>query len=123
MVGSEADYKLDDKTDLFSEVLALDANQNYEQQKKDLKTSQSDGAKQAKLCNEIFDYIHIARCHRLFFLAWYNDLTYTQSEDGSSPKILPTSCCNGPSCNSVELGYFQQKPFIDTTTAKVTKVD
>lgn len=56
-------------------------------------------------------------------MAWYDDLTYAQSEDGSSPKALPTSCCNGPSCNSVEPDYIQREPFIDTTTAKVTEVD
>lgn len=40
VTSSEADYNLDDKkTDPFSEVLTMDVDQNWKQQKKDLKVS------------------------------------------------------------------------------------
>lgn len=119
---AEAEYELDEKTDLFSEIFATEANQSQKQQKKNHKTSRSDVAKHANLSIKIFDYIHVARCHRLFFLTWYDDLTSAQSKDSLS-KSLPTSCCNRQSCNSVEPDYLQQASFIDKTTVKVTEVD
>lgn len=62
----------------------------------------------------------MTRCQRLFFLAWYNDLTYAQSEDTQE---LPVPCCNVPSYNFIEPNYIQQESFMDTTTATVMEVD
>lgn len=120
---SECDLELDADADLFSGMLASDADQNRRQQKKELQANQTDAAKRSKLPNEIFDYIHVARCRRLFSLAWYEDLTYAQSDDSSSPTALPIPCCNGPSCNSTEPSYTQREPFVDTTTKKATEAD
>ena len=67
---SEGDFELDEKANPFSGILASDADQNQRQRKKELKANETDAAKRAKLPNEIFDYIHVARCRRLFSLAW-----------------------------------------------------
>ena len=120
----ESDFELNKEADLFSRMLVLDANQNQRQRKKDLKANKIDVEKRAKLPHKIFDYIHIASCWKLFFLAWYDNLTYIQSNDSSTPLVaLPTTCCNGPSCSSTKSLYTQQELFIDTTTIKITKAD
>lgn len=62
VVKSENDFELDEKANLFLEILALDANQNQRQRKKELKINKTDVVKQAKLFNKIFNYIDIARC-------------------------------------------------------------
>lgn len=120
---SECDLELDEEADLFSGMLASDADQNRRHQKKDLQANQTDAAKRTKLPNEIFDYIHVARCRRLFSLAWYEDLTYAQSDDLSSPTALPIPCCNGLSCNLIEPSYTPRELFVDTTTKKATEAD
>lgn len=66
----------DDQDDLIAAFFATKADEQQIQKKKDKKANQSDAAKQAKLRDKIIDYIHIAQCRRLFFLAWYDDLTY-----------------------------------------------
>lgn len=58
----EGDFELDKEADLFSGILASDADQNQNRWKKELKANKTDAAKQAKLHNEIFDYIHVAKC-------------------------------------------------------------
>lgn len=118
IASSEADLDIDKGVDLFD--LATDVDQDRSQRKKEKKTSQTDVAKCAKLPNKIFDYIHIARCRKLLSLAWYNDMTYTQSED---TKELPVPCCNGPSCNSIEPDFIQQESFIDTTNPPIIETD
>lgn len=62
------------------------------------------------------------RWRRLFSLAWYNNLTYAQNKDSTS-KVLPITCCNRPSSNSIKPDYIKQKLFIDTTTLKFLEVD
>lgn len=125
VAGSECDLELDEEVDLFSRILASDADQNRRQQKKEQQTNLTDTAKRATLLNEIFDYIHIARCRRLFSLAWYDNLTYAQSDDSSAPApaALPITYCNDPSCRSTEPSYTQREPFIDMTTTKTTEAD
>ena len=121
---SEGDFELDEEADLFSGMLASDADQNQKQRKKELKANEIDDAKRAKPPNQIFDYIHVARYRRLFSLPWYDDLTYAQSNDSSILAVaLPTPCCNGPSCSSTELSYTQRECFIDRTTTKITKAN
>ena len=118
---SKGDFELDKEANLFSGMLASDADQNQRQRKKELKASKIYAAKRAKLLKEIFDYIYVAKCQKLFSLAWYDYLTYAQSNDSSTSAIaLPTTCCNRLSCSSRELLYTQQEPFIDTTTTKIT---
>ncbi len=70
IVGSKNEDKLVKETDLFFRVLATEADQSRRQQKKDHKTSQLVIAKRANLSKEIFYYIHVARCRRLYFLVW-----------------------------------------------------
>ena len=125
VAGLECDLELNKEVDLFSRILASDADQNRRQQKKELQTNLTNAAKQAKLPNEIFDYIHIAKYRRLFFLAWYDNLTYAQSNDSFAPAAaaLLIACCNGLSYRSTEPSYIQRKPFIDMTTTKTTEAD
>ena len=119
----EADVDFDKRADFFLGVLATNVEQDCSKKKKEKQASHTNAAKCAKLSNEIFDYIHIACCQRLFSLAWYNDLTYAQSEDISPPKELPVLCCHGPSCNSIEPDYIQRESFINITTPTTTEVD
>lgn len=58
----EGNFELDKEADLFSRMLASDADQNQRQRKKELNANKTDAAKQAKLLKKIFDYIHVARC-------------------------------------------------------------
>lgn len=103
-----SDFELDEEANLFSGILALDVDQNQRQRKKELKANKTDTAKQVKLLNEIFDYIHIAKCQKLFSLAWYDNLMYAQSNNSSTPAVIfPPSCCNGLSCSSTELLYIE----------------
>lgn len=120
---SEGDFELDKEAVFFSGILATDADQDRRQRKKELQANQTGAAKRSKLPNEIFDYIHVARCQRPFSLAWYKDLTYAQRNDSSSPAALPIPCCNCTSCNSAEPSYTQRNPFVNTTTTNTTKVD
>lgn len=103
---SERDFKLNEQADLFSRMLASDADQNQRQQKEEFKANKTDAVKRGKLLNEIFDYIHVARCQTPFSLAWYNNLTYAQSNDSSTLTVtLPTPYGNGPSCSSTKPLY------------------
>lgn len=123
---SEAAEFDDDQDDLIAAFLATEADEQQIQKKKDKKANQSDAAKRAKLPDEIFDYIHVAQYRRLFSLAWYDDLTYADQEqiDGSiTKKALPTACCNGPSCKSVEPEFLHREPFIQSKVIKHTESD
>lgn len=66
---SEADVNFAKGADFFLGALATDAEQDHFKKKKEKQASEIDAAKRAKLSNEIFDYIHVARCQRLFSLA------------------------------------------------------
>lgn len=81
------------------------------------RTSASDAEKRAKLPDEIFNYIHTAKCRRLFSLDWYDDTSYAPSKDGYI-QPLPNPCCNGFSCKSPDPEYLNQVPFTDTTAVK-----
>ncbi len=122
IAGTEAEFKINDEADLLSELFFTEVDEEQRQRKKDKQANQTDAAKRAKLPNEIFDYIYVARCRCLFALAWYDNLIYAQSEN-SAPKALPIACCNGPSCKSMEPEYTQREEFIDTATPKITEVD
>lgn len=100
---SVADLEVDEfynpaTTQLF-DILTTEAKQEFQARRSKKKTSKSDAKKRAKLPDEIFDYIHVAKCRRLFTLAWYDDKTYTPSNDGLT-KALPILYCNGSSCKS-----------------------
>lgn len=121
---SECDFELDEEADLFSGILASNADQNRRQRKKEVKANQTDVEKRAKLPNEIFDYIYVARCQRLFSLAWYDNLTYAQGDDSSTPAVaLLIPCYNSPNCSSTEPLYILRESFIDTTITKTTEAD
>ena len=122
--GSETDFDINhnDEADLISGVLATEVNETHFNRKKERKISKSDAAKRANLPNEIFDYIYVARCRRLYSLAWYDDMTYAQNDAHlKAEKALPQPCCNGPSCRSQEPDFMIREPFIDTSTPKYTE--
>ena len=79
--------------------------------------SATNAEKQAKLPNKIFNYIHTAKCRRLFLLDWYDDVTYAASEEGLI-KALPNPYCNGSSFQSSNPEFLNRPPFIDTTPVK-----
>ena len=123
---SGADFDLDDadKADLVSGVPATKADKSRISKKKEGRSNKSDAAKRANLPDEMFEYIHVAQCQRLYSLAWYDDMTYAQSSDNSgATKTLPQPCCNGPRCQSEEPEFMKRDSFIDTSTPKYMEND
>lgn len=117
LTGSEAtDSDLSDDVDPMATLLATEAEASLEKRKKARLSRKNHLSKRAKIPDDIFDYINIARCRRLFSLAYYDDLTYAQEKGSKSNKALPTACCNGPSCNSPEPEYLQREPFMEQAT-------
>lgn len=104
---SEAERFDIEDADLFLGLFITDADENHLKKKKQRHASKTDAQKRAKLLDENFVYIHVARYRRLFSLAWYGDMTYAEeasvhpgstSNNLPSNKPLPTHGCNGPSC-------------------------
>lgn len=122
IIGSEADFDNIDDDDVMATLLATDAEGSRNKAKKDQQTNRTNEKKRENLADEIFDYIHVARCRRLFSLAWYDDMTYAEQEDGLT-KSLPTLCCNGPSCLSPEPEFLQREPFITSSPTKFSEID
>ena len=115
---AESDDGHVDETDLLSALLATEREAEKKKQSANKRTSKSDAARRASLPNEIFDYIHVAPCRRLFSLAWYDDMTYAVNEESSSGKALPVLCCNGSGCQSPEPAFIKQKLHFDTYFTK-----
>ena len=112
---SEADVDFDKEADSFFGALVTDVKQDcFKKRKK---------SKPVKLPNEIFDFIHIIRCQKLFSLTWNDDLTYVQSEDVSFPKELLVPYCNRPCFNFTKPDYIQRKSFINITTLIIIEVN
>lgn len=105
-------------TDQLFDMLTTDVEDKSCSKKSKKQTFKTNAAKQDNLPNEIFDYIHAAKCRRLFFLAWYDDQTYI-----SASKTLPDPCCNGPSCSSDDLECLKKTPFIKHIPIKYTETD
>ncbi|MCJ1348467.1 hypothetical protein MMC31_006699 [Peltigera leucophlebia] len=136
VTSSVADFEADgfdlEDADLFSGLIITDADENQLKKKKARQASKSDAQKRANLPDEIFDYIHVARCKRLFSLAWYGDMTYAEETLHNNPsqlletpsrKALPEFCYNGPSCKSQEPDYILREPFINTVPTKHTEAE
>ena len=124
--GSETDFDINynDKADLISGFLAIEADETHFNQKKERKISKSEAAKRANLPDEIFDYIYVVRCQRLYSQAWYDDMTYARNNaHPKAKKALLQPCCNRPSYRSQEPDFMAREPFIDTSTPKYTESD
>ena len=106
-----------DETDLLSTLLATESEAQKKQRSAKKRTSKNDAAKRASLPNDIFDYIHVAPCRRLYSLALYDDMTYASLTEHSG-KALPDLCCNVSGCRSVEPDYLKQGLHFDTEPAK-----
>lgn len=71
----DVDFNLN-KNDI--EVLLIaKVDDSLKWQKKNKKAKFNHVAKNAKMSDEIFDYVHVSLCQRWFLLIWYNDLIYT----------------------------------------------
>lgn len=117
-------HALEDQ-DLIASVLSIEGDQDKfaKQQSRKRTSNKTEAEKRRNLPNEIFEYIHVARYRRLFSLAWYNDITYTMSDDAGITKPLPILCCNGPDGLSAKPDYLKREPFIDLTPTKFTETD
>lgn len=126
-IGSDIDFDQEgfdqEDSDLLTALLGTEA----EEKKTSKRVSKSDAAKRALLPDEIFDYIHTAKCRRLFSLAWYDDFTYAAISDSAnqlSAKALPSPCCNGPSCLSLLPNFLSERePFIKTTSVTYSEAE
>lgn len=74
----------------------------------------------------------MARCRKLFVLAWYSDITYAESEkiaqnnsfcSSLSRKAPLEFCYNGLNYKSQELDYILREAFINVTLPKHTEVE
>lgn len=119
VADSEAEAFDIEDANLFGELIITDADKSQQKRKKQRQSSKTDAPKRARLPDELFDYIHVAGCRRLFSLAWYGDTTYANIDQNP----LPSSCCNGSTCKSQEPDYFQREAFIDDTPTKYTEND
>lgn len=75
-IGSDIDFDQEGFDQEDSDLLTALLGTETEEKKTSKRVSKSDAAKRASLPDEIFDYIHTAKCRRLFSLAWYDDFTY-----------------------------------------------
>lgn len=108
----------DSGTNELFDLLTPEAEEVSRNKKHKKKASQTDAAKRANLPDEIFDCIHVAKCRRLFSLAWYDNETYV-----SPSTALPTPCCNGPSCNSEDPEYLQRASLVNTAPVRYTEIE
>ena len=120
ITGFEQEFDQPDTENLL--LLATEGEDEMVKKKNEKKANKSDAEKRANLSNEIFDYIHVAPCRRLFLLAWYDDMTYAKNADGSMLS-LPTFCCNGHGCNSTTPDFLSREDFIDVSPVTYTEVD
>lgn len=122
--GEELDEGSIKDSDLLSSLLATEAETKQNTCLAKKKANKTDLQKRASLLDEIFDYIHVAQCRRLFSFAWYDDMTYAANEDLETPiKALPVTSCNSPGYQSNEPKLLKRKLFIETLPIKFSKFD
>lgn len=98
--------------------MSTDADIAFQSKQSKKQASKSDAQKRAALFYEIFDYIYVVKCRRLFSLAWYDDQTYVLANDTGTTPPLPTLCCNGPGCQSEDPEFLKRDPFVEIETIK-----
>lgn len=103
--SSDVDKDFDDSgTNQLFGLFITETEEKSLAKKAKKKISATDAEKRAKLSDKIFNYIHTAKCRRLFSPDWYNDTTYASNIDGSI-KPLPNPCCNGSGCKFLDPEY------------------
>lgn len=107
----------DQATEQLFDLISTEAESHSQSQKMKKQASKTNAQKRASLPDEIFDYIHVAKCRRLFSLAWYDDATYNNNQP------LPSLYCNGPGCNSEEPECLKREPFVETLTIRYSETD
>ena len=112
----------DPATNQLFDILSTEAEVESQTKKKKKQVSKGDVEKRANLLDEIFDYIHTAKCRRLFSLAWYDDKTYKVNADSSS-KALPRLYCNASDCNSEDPECLKRAFFVNTSAVRYIEAD
>lgn len=107
-------------TEQLLDLLSTEAKTSSHNKKTKKQAFTTDAQKRANLPDEIFDYIHVAKCRQLFSLAWYDDFTY---DDEKNRKPLPTFCCNGSGCASEDPEFLKREPFVKTVTVKYSEAN
>lgn len=110
----------DPSADQLLDLLSTEAETSSLSKKMKKQASKTDAQKRANLPEEIFDYMHVAKCRRLFSLAWYDDLTYGNRP---SSKPLPTLCCNASGCLSEDPDFLKREPFVKPVTVKYSEAE
>lgn len=103
-------------------LLSTKAKTSFHNKKMNKKAFSTNKQKHTNLPNKIFDYIHVAKCHRVFSLNWYNDSTYGNGNEASI-KPLAILCCNGSGCNSKDPEYLERELFVKLVAIKYLKAD
>lgn len=67
--GAEYEYDLDVEEDFLANVFATEAEERHTKHRIAKMRASADASTRANIPDEIFDYIHVARCRRLFSLA------------------------------------------------------
>ncbi len=112
----------DPATEDLLDLLSTEAETSSHNKKMKKKAFSTDAQKRANLLDEIFDYIHIAKCRWRFSLNWYNDSTYGNGDEANT-KPLPIFCCNGSQCNSKDPKYLEREPFVKLVAIKYLEAD
>lgn len=118
---SEPEFE-DSATNQLFILLSTEAEEEARSKKEKKKFSKTDTQKREHLSDEIFDYIHFAKCTQLFSLAWYDDLTYAPKNNDVG-KPLPVFCCNSSGCQPEELSYLNRAHFVDSNPTKFSEAD
>ncbi len=112
---TKSNYGLASETNKFLFLLTTERELEKKKQPINKKISKSNAERHVALPNEIFDYIHVAFCQRLFLLTWYEDMTYVVKEKFNNSKVLLELCCNKSRCRSLELEFINQTPYFKIT--------
>lgn len=107
-ISEPNDEFVDEATKQLFDLLITEAEENSRNKKIKKQASKINAAKRDSLPDEMFNYIHTARCRRLFSLSWYDDETYV-----SASTALPNPCCNGPSCNSEDPEFLKRSSLVN----------
>lgn len=107
---------------IIMELLDTEADNESHGKKSKKQINKSNAPKRASLPDEIFDYIHTAKCRRPFSLAWYDDTTYaSNAETSATLKALPVPCCNGPDFLSPMPEMLLREEFINVSSSTLTE--
>ena len=120
IAGFEQEFDEPDTENLL--LLTTEMEDNIVKKKNEKKANKSNAKKHITLSNEIFNYIHVTPCHRVFLLTWYDNITYTKNVNGSM-LALPTFYYNRHNYNSILPNFLSREAFIDVSLITYMEVD